>query len=174
MGPAFDVGVGAEELADVAGELRHPEELDVMSGIGLVDAGADDGAYVEGCHVFGDVGLRPVVFRQRHVEVGDGGVGLEGAGRVHGGLRGGAHEGRRLLQGGLDCAGDGDDVVCIDEGDEAGEGVLEGAEELVGARDGWWRVRRGLPLGCLGGIDLFGYALELGLIAVEIVKADLE
>ena len=74
----------------------------------------------------------PVFFRQGDVEVGLGGVGLEGAGRVHGGEGGGAHEGRRLFEGGLDLGGDGDDVVGVDEGDEAGEGVLEGVEELVG------------------------------------------
>ena len=43
---------------------RHPEELDVMAGIGLMDAGADDGADVEGGHVLGDVPRRPVFFRQ--------------------------------------------------------------------------------------------------------------
>ncbi len=41
-------------------------------------------------------------------------------------------EGRGLFEGGFDLGGDGDDVVGVDEGDEAGEGVVEGAEELVG------------------------------------------
>ena len=37
--PAFDVGVGTEDLADLAGELVQPVEiLDVVAGIGLVDA----------------------------------------------------------------------------------------------------------------------------------------
>ena len=132
VGPAFDVGVGAENFADGGGELRRPEELDVVAGVGLVDAGGDDGADVEGGHVLGDVRRGPGFFRQGDVEVGLGGVGFEGAGRVHGCLGGGAHEGRGLFEGGLDFGGDGDDVVGVDEGDEAGEGVLKCVEEFVG------------------------------------------
>ncbi len=63
VGPAFDVGVGAEEFADLAGELVLPEELDVVAGVGLVDAGGDDGADVELGHVLGDVFGGPALFR---------------------------------------------------------------------------------------------------------------
>ena len=58
VGPALDVSVGAEQLADAAGRLGHPEELDVVAGVGLVDRGGDDRADVEGVHVVFDFGGR--------------------------------------------------------------------------------------------------------------------
>ena len=54
-----------------------------MSGIGLVDRGAHDGADVEAMHVVADALGAPGFLRQRDVEVGRGGVGLKWAGRVH-------------------------------------------------------------------------------------------
>jgi len=69
-GPSLDVGVGAEDLADVRGELRHEEELDVVAGVGLMHGGRDDGADVEAGHVFGDVLRGPVFFGEGDVEVG--------------------------------------------------------------------------------------------------------
>ena len=72
-----------------------------MAGIGLVDGGGDDGAFVEGGHVLGDVLGGPVFFGQGYVEVGLGGVFI-GTGGVHGGLGGGARERRGFFEGGLD------------------------------------------------------------------------
>ena len=142
VGPAFDVGVGAEQLAHAAGGLGHPQELDVMAGVGFVHGGGDDGALVEGVHVAFDFLGRHRLVGQRDVEVGLGGVRLEGAGRVHAGEGGGAHEGRRLFDDGAHIGGDGDDVVRVDEADQAVEGGAESVRGAGRARDGRRRVLR--------------------------------
>ena len=97
-------------------------------------------------------------------------MGFKGAGRVHGGLRGGALEGRRFFERGLDRAGDGDDVVCIDEVDLGIEAGLKCCEQLVG------RGMDGGELGefllrSFGGIDFFGDARELCLVFVQVGEA---
>ena len=163
MGPAFDVAVGADEFADLAGEGVLIEELDVVAaGVGLVHAGADDGAEVEAGHVLGYVFRGPAFFGQGDVEVGLGRVGLERAGRVHGGEGGGAQEGRRLFEGGLDVRGDSDDVVGADVGDEGVEGQSGRSREACPGRGGWWLGSARTSVGVFGGVDLFRYAGELG------------
>ncbi len=59
-------------------------------------------------------------------------MGLVGAGRVHAGGGGGAHEGRRFFEDGAHIGGKSDDVVRLDEVDKAVEGGAEGIEELRG------------------------------------------
>ncbi len=64
-------------------------------------------------------------------------------------------------------------MVGVDEGDETGEGVLKCAEEFVGSRVNSGSLCQNF-LRSLGGVDLFGYACELGLVFVQVVKGDLE
>ncbi len=144
-----------------------------MAGVGLMHAGGDDGADVEGSHVLAGALGRPAFIRQRDVEVGLGGVRFKRARRVHGRLRGSTHERRCLFQHRLYVAGDGDDVVRADEGDLRVEAVVEGLQQLVGRRMHRCKLRE-LLLRRLGGIDLFGDAGELGLVLVEIIKTDLQ
>ena len=171
MSPAFHVGVGSDELADLGRELVLPEELHIVAGVGLVHAGGNDGAGVEGRHVLTGALRRPAGLRQGDVEVGLGGVGLEGAGGVHAGLGGGALEGRRFLQRGLHFRGDGDDVHGADEVDLGVEAGVEGVEQLAGrgvllSQGGELLLGRGV------GVDAFGDLGEGGLVLVQVGKAD--
>ena len=129
--PAFNVGVGADDFANVRGELVLPEELHVMAGIGLVHACGNDGADVERGHVLLRFCGIPLRVGQRDIEVCLGGVRLERPRRVHRGLRGGSLEWRRLFERRLHIAGDGDDVVRADESDLGVEAIMEGLQQMV-------------------------------------------
>src|SRR5215469_5734221 len=77
------------------------------------------------------------------------------------------------MKGGFDLGGDGDDVVRVDEGDEAREGVLKCGEEFVGCRMNGGQFSEDL-LRSLCGVNLFSDASELGLIFVEVGVGDFE
>ena len=173
MRPALDVSVCTQQLAHFARRLRQPQELHVVAGIGLMHRGGDDGADVERVHIALDLGGRHFGIGQRDVEVSLGGVFFEGAGRIHAGGGGGAHEGRGLFKDGLDVGWDGDDVVRADEADEAVEGGAERIEQLV--RGGMVSTEIGEHgARVLAGFELSGHFPELLLIFAQVGPADFE
>ncbi len=129
--PAFNVGVRADQLADVRWELVLPEELHIVARVGLMHACRNDGAGVERGHVL--VGLRriPLRVRQRDVEVGLGGVRLKRARRIHGSLRRRPFKRRRLFEGRLHIARDSDDVMRTNKANLRIEPVMERLQQLV-------------------------------------------
>ena len=103
-----------------------------MPGIGLVHRRGDHRADIESVHVAIDLSRRHRWIRKRDVEIRLRGVSFKGAGGVHAGEGGGAHERRRFFDDGLDVGRNGDDVMRADEADQIVEGGAEGVEKLIG------------------------------------------
>ncbi len=100
-------------------------------------------------------------------------MGFVGPRGIHGGLGGGALEGRRFFKRGLDVGRDGDDVVRADEGDQRVELAVEGVEKLVGRGVDGGEFGEDFLRG-FGGVDVLGDAGELGLVLVQVGVGDLE
>src|SRR4051794_29096221 len=131
MRPALNVRVRAENLADLASELRHPQKLHVMPWIGFMHAGGNDRTDVQLRHVLRNVLRCPAFLRQRHVEVGLLRSGFEWPRWVHRCERGRSHKRWRLLERRLHLAWYCDDVIRPDKLHQVIEGRMERVEQAV-------------------------------------------
>src|SRR6267143_1954662 len=171
--PAFQVRVAPEQLAHLVRRPLHPEELDVVARVRLVDRGADDDAAVEPGHVLLHLLLRPGRLRQGDVEERLRRPLLERSGGLHGGDRGCAHERGRLLHDWQHRRGNGDDAVLLDEAPQVTEGVAERLQQLAGRRMVRAQVLQHLLRRTVRP-ELSSHTLELALVAAQIGHADLQ